>query len=327
MKSVITKYLSGSATQKEQRELLNWLRNKKNRSVFNDIKLQWKKEIQNNNLSPDGEKNWDQVRDRLLEDSYLKWQNAKKIQLYFKVAAVFILLVSLSGLTYYFNQKLSKLGNFYTSVVADYGHISKVELPDGSLVWLNSGSQLKYNNQFASKNRIVQLTGEAYFKAAKNENLPLVVQNGIFDVKVLGTKFNVSAYPNADFIDVVLEEGLVELISPNSGAFISNLKPGEHARFDRAQNNLDIKSVNTAKFTSWKDGIINIYNQPLHELIKRLETRYNQKFIIEEDVKELHYTFTIKNESLDEIIHLMEKITPVKAVQKNDVILFQLKKS
>src|SRR5690606_38486174 len=88
-----------------------------------------------------------------------------------------------------------------------------------------------------------------------------------------------------------------------------------------------ICDVNTSKFTSWKEGIINIYDQSLEELAERLETRYNQKFILDDDVKMLKYTFTIKNESLEEIIQLMEKITTVKAEQKNDTILFKLDKN
>jgi transmembrane sensor len=143
-------------------------------------------------------------------------------------------------------------------------------------------------------------------------------------VKVLGTKFNVSAYPSSANIDVVLESGKVELLSTAVESFQYQLKPGERATFDKSNRGLNVSNVNTAKYTSWKDGMINIYNQPLEELVKRLETRYNQKFRYSETLKDYHFTFTIKNETLDETIKLMEKIAPVKAVQKEDIIEFKL---
>jgi ferric-dicitrate binding protein FerR (iron transport regulator) len=87
---------------------------------------------------------------------------------------------------------------------------------------------------------------------------------------------------------------------------------------------MTVSNVNTIKFTSWKEGIINIYDQSLEQVVKRLESRYNQKFRFGDDIKDYRYTFTIKNEPLDEIINLMEKITPVKTIQKDEVIVFQM---
>ncbi len=78
------------------------------------------------------------------------------------------------------------------------------------------------------------------------------------------------------------------------------------------------------KYTSWKDGILNIYNQPLVEVVKRLEKRYNQKFEFADELKDFPFTFTIKNEPLDEIIRIMEKIAPIKTKQEENVIVFQL---
>ena len=93
--------------------------------------------------------------------------------------------------------------------------ISKVELPDGSMVWLNSGSEISYSNRFALDNRDVKLTGEAWFQAAKNTEIPMLVNSGEIQIKVVGTQFNVSAYPESGFIDVVLEEGTVQLLNKN----------------------------------------------------------------------------------------------------------------
>ena len=327
MKEIITKYLEGKASEAEQQKLLEWIRVKKNRLVFNSYSLVWKNSLDKNQFPVGSEESWNQIQAQLLQKSYKGWQNSRKMNQFFRIAAIFFFVVSLGSLAYFFSAQPKHLPEFYTSVMAENGQISKVELPDGSLVWLNSGSEITYSNYFATNNRDINLSGEAYFQVAKNEAIPLVVTIDELQVKVLGTKFNVSAYPESKEIDVVLESGKVELLDTKVESFQYQLKPGERATFDKNNRDLTVSNVNTTKFTSWKEGIINIYDQSLEELIKRLENRYNQKFEIADDVKFFHYTFTIKNETLHEVIKLMEKITPVKAVQNEDIITFKLDKN
>lgn len=326
MKDIIKKYLGGLATAKEQLELLAWLRNKENRRDFNSHKLDWKKNSESHVLPEGSEKSWLAIQDQMLQKSYSGWQHSRNMSQIFRIAAVFFFIISLGSAVYFISEKPTSLPEYYTNVVADNGQISKVELPDGSEVWLNSGSKISYNNFFAATNRDITLEGEAYFQISKNENLPLLVNSGDIQIKVLGTRFNVAAYPETENIDVVLESGKVELLSPEVESFQYFLEPGEKASFHKETRKLGVSEVNTLKFTSWKDGMINIYNQPLEELVERLEKRYNQKFEYAEALKGYHFTFTIKNEPLDEIIHIMEKIAPIKAEQKKEVIVFKIDK-
>ncbi len=327
MQNIVTKYLEGRATEAEQAKLLQWLRVKKNNLDFHRFRLVWKNSLDENRFPGDGSESWNQIQAQLLQKSYNGWQNSRKMNQFFRIAAIFFFVISIGSLAYFFANQEESLPEFYTSVMAENGQISKVELPDGSLVWLNSGSEITYSNFFASNNRNIKLVGEAYFQVTKNKELPLVVDCDELQVKVLGTQFNVAAYPENDFVDVVLEEGSVELLNKKVESFSYKLRPGERAMFDKSDRKLAVSNVNTSKFTSWKEGIINIYDQSLEELTKRLETRYNQEFEFDDDVKNFHYTFTIKNESLDEIIKLMEKITPIKATQKQDTISFKLDKN
>lgn len=326
MKNIITKYLDGTATTAEQAKMLLWLRQKENRIVFNSLKLDWKKGLDNEQLPVGSEKSWNTIQDQLLQKSYKGWQNSRKMNQFFRIAAIFFFVLSLGSAVYFVSNQQKPTAEYFTSVVAENGQISKVVLPDGSMVWLNSGSELSYSNLFATDNRNVDLSGEAYFQVTKNEDLPLIVSSGELQVKVLGTKFNVNAYTESEKIEVVLESGKVELLSSKSEAFQYQLKPGEKATFNKADRELDLSRVNTIKYTSWKDGMINIYNQPLDELVERLELRYNQKFEYVKELKDYHFTFTIKNESLDETIKLMEQIAPIKAIQKDDIIEFKLDK-
>lgn len=327
MQKIITKYLEGKATELEQAKLLQWLRIKKNKFDFHRLSLVWKNSLDENQFPGNGEESWNKIQTQLLQKSFKGWQSSRKMNQFFRYAAILFFVISIGSLAYFFVNKEESLPEYYTSVMAENGQISKVELPDGSMVWLNSGSEITYSNYFASNNRNITLSGEAYFEVTKNRDIPLVISTDDLQVKVLGTKFNVSAYPDAKKINIVLEEGLVELLNCKVESFSCQLKPGELAVFDKSNRNLVISEVNTRKFTSWKEGLINIYDQSLEELTKRLKIRYNQKFELTEDVKDFRYTFTIKNESLDEIIKLMEKITPIKAVQKENTISFKLDKN
>lgn len=324
MQSIIKKYLEGRASEKEQLKLLEWLRNKRNRIDFHRFRLEWKKNLDAATFPGNGEQSWNNIQEQLLQKSYGRWQHSRRIQQIFRVAAIFFFIVSLGGAIWFFTDKPVPEQIYYTSVMAENGQISKVQLPDGSQVWLNSGSEIRYSNRYAEDNRELELEGEAYIHAAKNSDLPMVVKSGDINVKVLGTRFNVSAYPESGFVDVVLEEGSVELLSPGSEQLLYRLKPGERVQFDRQERKLAVSNVNTSKFTAWKEGMINIYDQSLAEVTQRLETRYNQEFVVDECAADYHFTFTIKNEPLDEIIRLMEKIAPVKAVQNDTIITFKL---
>ena len=240
---------------------------------------------------------------------------------FFKYAAILAVLISVPALTYFLMQSENRpVPLIYTTVAADYGQISKVVLPDSTVVWINSGSEVRYNNQFSENNRDIELIGEAFFKVSENTELPLIVHSYELQIKVLGTEFSVKAYPEESSVQVVLEKGKIELTSVTHSSFRQEMKPGELASFNKEKKELTISNVNTELFTSWKDGLINIYNLPLSKLVQKLEKRYNQKFEVDNAIKDIPYTFTIKNENLNNILSLMEKITPVNVVQSGNVI-------
>ena len=323
MQEIVKKYLEGSATESEKTRLLNWLRKKENRIVYSRLKLDWKRSLHENQFFNGGEESWNRLQARLWQKSYNRWQESRKINQFFRYAAIFFFALTVGSIIWFFTSRPTQLSETFTSVVADKGQISKVELPDGSTVWLNSGSEITYSNFFATQNRNIQLFGEAFFDVIKNDELPLQVLCNKLHVKVLGTKFNVAAYNWDESVEVVLEDGSVELLHPVSQSTIYKMNPGEKALLSAGSAGLKVSEVNTSRYTAWKEGMIHIYDQSMEELVKRLEMRYNQKFEISAGAKDFKYTFTIKNERLDEIIQLMEKITPVKAVQKDSVILIE----
>lgn len=320
MKSKITKYLNGKSSADEQSELLNWIRKDDHLAEFQQIKEEWKAEIVHETVPKEFNGSWQNIQSQVMEQLQNEVLRKQRTLNFFRYAAILLVIISFPALIYIFTSGKNNIPVTYTTVAADYGQISKVVLPDSSVIWVNSGSRIRYDNHFSANNRNIELVGEAFFKVQHNAEIPLIVSNSGLHVKVLGTEFSVSAYPEESNIQVVLEKGKVELTNTADENFRQQLKPGELASFDKAQQKVSIGKVNTNLYTSWKDGIINIYNLPLSELVIKLEKRYNQKFEVDEAIKNMPYTFTIKNEDLSNVLSLMEKITPITAIQEKNTI-------
>ncbi|MGE5448113.1 MAG: FecR family protein [Bacteroidales bacterium] len=327
MRFIIKKYLSGDSSEKEQETLLDWVRHEDHRAEFEAVKNEWQQEVIHQAIPMQYEQSWNNIQVAILGNTQVSLQRAQRTLYLFRIAAILVVLLLIPSLVFFYTQKKEDTPLTYTTVTADLGQISKVLLPDSSVIWINSGSTIKYNNRFSASNRDIDLVGEAFFKVHKNKELPLIVNSQDLNVKVLGTEFCVSSYPEENTIHVILEKGKVELSSDINDDFRQEMKPGEMAIYNKEKKSLSLSTVNTGLYTSWKDGMINIYNLPLSELVIKLERRYNQKFIVDEAIKNLPYTFTIKNEDLHSVLRLMEKITPVDAIQKGNIIELRYNKS
>ncbi len=201
-----------------------------------------------------------------------------------------------------------------TTVVGEKDQISKIVLPDSSEVWVNSGSRITYNNRFGIDNRDIKLVGQAFFHAAKNRELPMVVTANMLEVKVLGTRFDVSAYPEDKLVKVVLESGRVELDEAKGNSLHYELKPGEMATCNVVGNQVTISKVETRLFTAWKDGLMIFRDDPMAVVISQLERRFNIDVVVEDqEIYKSVFTATINNEPLDKILKAMEFSCSMKA--------------
>jgi ferric-dicitrate binding protein FerR (iron transport regulator) len=235
---------------------------------------------------------------------------------FIKYAAILVILIGFPILFYLNKQnsspEISKEFK-YTSVVADNGQISKIILPDSSLVWLNSGTTLSYNSGYAVTNRDLNLNGQAYMHIKRDDLNPLMVACNDLKVKVLGTKFDVSAYPGDDKIKVVLESGSVQLLHTGDDAFNYRLKPGEMAQYDIKLNEVAIKKVNAADFTSWKEGYLIFDDVPMEDVIARLERKFDVEIIVKhEEVYKSIFNANFKDENLTEILEYIKYSCPIK---------------
>lgn len=250
---------------------------------------------------------------------------------YLKYAASIVLIVSISSVMFYLGRQNS--GSIsetrYTSVVAEKGQISKVILPDSSIVWLNSGTTIKYNSNFGRDNRDIDLVGQAFLDVRKNKNLPLIVSNGDLRVKVLGTRFDVCAYPDEKNIQVVLESGKVELSNTKDKSFMYRLNPGEIADYEQTSGDVKIKKINENNYFDWKDGELVFRDSPLTDVVRQLERKYDIQIIVENPlVYKSAFNARFKTESLKEILdyiqfscHINYRLIPRTDGQKPKVVL------
>jgi len=252
-----------------------------------------------------------------LEQLYLNFQqklNSRKqpfvLNIFLKYAAIFILILSIPSLYFYFkneNKPAQTANVFNTVVVTENSQRSKVILPDSSVVWLNAGTRVTYNSDFGQANRNVILVGQAFFQVTKNKNLPFIVTCKELKVKVLGTRFDVDAYPNNENINVALETGIVELLHAENDTFHYQLIPGELAQFNIYSKKVAVKKVNIDRVSAWTQGILYFNDSPMEEVLSKLERRFD----IDIDVRNRKiynsvFTGTIKNEPLEEIVKSIE---------------------
>lgn len=165
----------------------------------------------------------------------------------------------------------------------------KVRLADGTLVYLNSATRMKYPVKFDEKERKVYLSGEAYFEVAKDPERPFFVEMEGVEVRVYGTSFNVNTHQEGN-IQTVLVKGSIGVKVLSSG-MESVIRPGQMAEFKQGNTKVDVKDVNVAVYTDWKDGIFRFENQRLEDILTVLSNWYDvDVFYQTASVKELHFS-------------------------------------
>jgi len=237
------------------------------------------------------------------------------LQLLTRVAAIlFIPLAVASGWVFYKQYSQKDSGELaMQEITSPAGIRSQVVLPDGSKVWLNAESTLKFPVPFQQNIRNVDLKGEAFFEVTRNEKKPFVVHSGSVNVKVLGTRFDCKAFDEDKTIEVILEEGKVALNSGNqNGENEAILKPGDHAVIEKSTGKMNIQSEDIGKYIAWHKGKLVFSNTPISEVAQMLERWYGVEVVInDKDILNYRFTTTFDNESIFHVIELLGLSSPI----------------
>lgn len=210
----------------------------------------------------------------------------------------------------------------YNEVYIPYGQTFKLKLSDGTLVWLNAGSKLRFPLRFlGGSSRTVHLEGEAFFDVVKNENSPFIVNAQEVAIEVLGTQFNVSSYDTDRSIATTLVEGSVSVYGIETPGEALKLTPSFQANFDRASHQLSADLVDTEIYTGWMQHKIILDGLKFSEILVRLERTYQVTFInkakhLEDEI----FTGEFENETIESILDIIALSTPFKYSKHQNTI-------
>lgn len=193
------------------------------------------------------------------------------------------------------------------------GMRSHVVLPDGTDLWLNAESKIKYSIPFTRENRQVELSGEAFLKVVKNKNASFIVNAGAASVKVLGTQFNVKAYPDEENLEIALKEGSVEFTGylTDGKRATAIMAPNDFLAMNKTTGQVKLQNKNLNKYISWVKNTIIFDETPMPEVAKTLERWYGVKVVIADtEINKYRFTTTFENESLYRVLELLELSSP-----------------
>lgn len=232
-----------------------------------------------------------------------------------------------SALVYNASAKSENKRKLYNSLLVPRGGEYQLQLEDGTKIWVNSESRLRYPTQFEDDKRVVVLEGEAYFEVSKDKNRPFIVKTQGVDVRVLGTQFNISSYIDDDVIRTTLVEGSVAVMDSKNPEENLLLSPGYQAVFFKKSSDLESEKVNVDLYTSWKDGKFVFQESSLSDIMNRVSRWYDVKvFYQNNEVGDLNFTGTLKRyESLDRLLGMIEKTNEVRFFFKDKTIIVQKK--
>lgn len=311
----IAAYLAHEASPEERREVVAWIEaSEANRQYYQQLRNIW--QVAHPAFSPE-EIDVHKARKRVLrridsrQSAAFRW-----IGYWQKTAAVLLIPVLLAwGYMIYKDRGSQPVAQMaYQEVFAPYGTHSKIDLPDGSTVWLNAGSTLKYPVAFQTTGRTVQLSGEAFFEVEADPKHPFIVQTNCLEVRAIGTAFHVEAYRKDSLQAVTMVKGKIDVRLGNAPAF--SLKPGERMAYDARKSHCEVYRTDPYKWYAWKDGLLVFRNDPLEYVFKKIGQTFNVDIALKDTAIANHlYRATFEDESLDEILRLLKMTAPIQYKQ------------
>ncbi|AWO00369.1 hypothetical protein DLD77_00925 [Chitinophaga alhagiae] len=308
----ILRYLQGACSADEKSQFEDWLAaSAENRQQYYELRLIWHASQIEHFRSKE------QLDKALATFTGNVRQERRKIYLRIvRYAAIFIGVVAIAGMYLLVNKRPAATQEMLTAYVLQTDSSKLVVLDDGTRVWLNNNSRLTYPKQFSGKERTVTLEGEAFFDVSPRPEQPFIVEAATIRVNVLGTSFNLRAYGPAHnaprSMEAVLVSGKIA-IADHLGEHLATLTPGQMASFVKNSHYLSVKNVNTAAYTSWRNGQIMLTAVNLPAITRKLTELYGVNFSVDPAIKDTTlYTFSFsKTKPIEEVMEMLGFIAPV----------------
>lgn len=314
-------YFEGKISMVDEKCLFDYIQcSESNRTQFRVWENEW---IESGQGNANVENEWKRLQCRIhTQEAIIPLIPARRICIWKKVTAVAaVILLLIIGAYGIWEIKPYLQPETYFAFEAPYGEKSKMILSDGTVVWLNAGSTLKYSNRFNASDREVQLNGEAYFEVTKHQGDAFIVKTGSYDIQVKGTKFNVTAYSDDSFATTTLLQGAVDILYKGQ---IIGISPGESARLDLASNKFTVNKVNALQAKAWSENRMEYDAITLKELLKKLSRQYDVNIILDSSKNEIKkFRISIRNgETIGEVLNAISEIIPINIERKgNDIYI------
>jgi len=296
---LLIRLFSGEADPDEKQRIADWLnQSSENKKLYSDLREIWLSSgIDSNADNYDLESAILKFRNQINTDKFIQRKHID-FNRFLKYAAI-LALALLLPFSYYMGTR-NNSDDSITTISCAFGDKSSVVLPDSSRVWLNSGSKLTFSSNFKN-GRKVSLEGEAFFSVSKDKNHPFRVKTTDVDIEVLGTKFNLKAYPDEKLVSTTLVEGSVNISSKFGSALMT---PDQKLVFDKGSKKMVVQVLtDTAPETEWKDGRFVFRNESLAELKPKLERWFDVDIVFgDEQVSNRKFTGVLGRESILEAV-------------------------
>ncbi|MBI9061104.1 MAG: DUF4974 domain-containing protein [Marinilabiliaceae bacterium] len=327
---ILIRFFEKTANDEELTQLSEWLKvSEENLRCFDEYNESYQlADITAKSWLYNVENNYKELKSRIQNEDrkpIVRMISNRQLMWWRSVAVVALLLAfTFSGLLFWGDQSLPYESQV-VQVITPRGEKSEIILPDGTIVWLNSGSKLEYVYDPYAKRRIASLKGEGFFDVAKNEEIPFIVNTDQLEVKVYGTRFNVCAYDDDNVVETTLEEGSIGLLVKGTGEHLL-ITPGQQVKYDKISNQMALTEVKTDLFTSWKEHKLKFDNASFTEVVKKMERWYDVDIELDQQLNySQRYTMTIKTESLREVLELIQFTTPVNYKINEDEVMIYVK--
>ena len=333
IENIVLRLLEGEeVTPQESLFLKQWLRDNPEKSKeFSDLSLLWT-----------GLDTLREVSDDVVSEKWMETKNkvtgSKKISIrnifvtYRKYAAIFILGAMLPLMIIFYRNYISPKRLLSQVIEVPYGAKSTITLPDGTEIVLNAGSKISYNASYGRIRRDVALSGEAYFKVAKNKHKPFVVKTKAMSVRAYGTEFNVKCYDGENITETTLVEGSVGIkLNGNNNRKEYMLKPNQQLIYSYPDGKtgkgklIIAKNINTQLYTSWIYDKIQVNSISLKELAVKLQRKYNVSIHIEnKELENMKFTGILENETIEQILQALELSASIRyKIEEREIWLYK----
>lgn len=308
----ILDYFYGQLPAEEEAGLIQWIKlDEENKAYF----LRMKESLDPNEMQhPLLQSSYSELKGKLLINQQFKAHvsdRVRQFQLSFsKIAAMLVIaLVAGFAVAYLISNNFNQNKVVWFETQVPRGEKSQLILPDGSKVWVNSESSISYPSNFMDGNREIKLKGEAYFEVAKNQGRPFTVETNDYNIKVLGTKFNVMAYSNFGRTETSLLEGKIEI---QRGEQSIPVVPGQ--TFTYSENKFSIQESKVNQTARWKDDIFDFDRVTLKELMIRLERWYDVEIDFKNpELNRIVYSGVFKNEeTIWQVLETFQLTLPIR---------------